>query len=133
VANAAEINPLRPVNTSSPRATLQGFAATMDDIYLGMKPLLQGYETSPRLYLTPDERRRQFELHSIAPKAIKVLDLSDIPSVLGDTSGTERALQLKEILDRDRVAFLREHSGSGSDDVRFIQTLAPAGGRSKPP
>jgi hypothetical protein len=41
VANAAEINPLRPVDTSSPRATLQGFAATMDDIYLGMKALLQ--------------------------------------------------------------------------------------------
>jgi MscS family membrane protein len=99
-AIAAEVNPLRPVDTSSPRATLQGFAATMDDIYLGMKDLLQGYETSPRLYLTPDERRKQFELLSTAPKAIRVLDLSDIPPVLRDTTGTERALQLKEILDR---------------------------------
>ena len=25
VANAADVNPLRPVDTSSPRATLQGF------------------------------------------------------------------------------------------------------------
>jgi MscS family membrane protein len=100
MTNAAEINPLQPVDTSSPRATLQGFMMTLDDIYLGMKDLLQGYEAAQRLYLTPEEKRRQFELLSGAPKAIKVLDLSDIPPVLRDTAGTERALQLKEILDR---------------------------------
>ena len=33
VANTAEVNPLRPVDTSSPRATLQGFVETMDEIY----------------------------------------------------------------------------------------------------
>jgi MscS family membrane protein len=73
---------------------------TLDDIYLGMKDLLQGYDAAQRLYLTPEERRTQFELLSAVPKAIKVLDLSDIPPVLRDTAGTERALQLKEILDR---------------------------------
>ncbi|SDR64277.1 MscS family membrane protein [Rhizobiales bacterium GAS113] len=100
VANAAEVNPLRPVDTSSPRATLQGFTVTMDDIYLGMKDFLQGYEASQRLYPTPDERHKQFEVLSAAPKAIRVLDLSAIPPVLHDTAGAERALQLKEILDR---------------------------------
>ena len=37
---------------------------------------------------------------SNAPKAIKVLDLSEVPPVLRDTVGPERGLQLKEILDR---------------------------------
>src|SRR6266436_1036919 len=100
VANTAEVNPLRPVDTSSPRAILQGFAATMDGIYRSMKDVLQDYATSQRLYLTPEERRRQFEALSTAKKAIKVLDLSDIPPVLRNTVAPERAIQLKEILDR---------------------------------
>src|SRR6266446_10884131 len=99
-ANAAEINPLRPVDTSSPRATLQVFVGTMDEIYRGMKDFLQEYAASERLYPTPDERRKQVEARSTAAKAIKVLDLSDIPPVLRDTVAPERAIQLKEILDR---------------------------------
>src|SRR6266404_4723383 len=100
VANTAEINPLRPVDTSSPRATLQGFVGTMDEIYRGMRNFLQEYAASERLYPTPDERRKQVEALSNAAKAIKVLDLSDIPPVLRDTVAPERAIQLKEILDR---------------------------------
>src|SRR5437899_1638754 len=101
--NAAYVNPLRPVDTSSPRATLQGFVGTMDEIYRSMKDILHGYEASQRLYLTTDERRRQFEALSTAAKAIKVLDLSDIPPVLRETVAPERAIQLKEILDRIEV------------------------------
>ena len=100
VANTADVNPLRPVDTSSPRATLQGFVVTMDEIYLGMKDVLQEYAASQRLYLTPDERRKQFEALSTTAKAIKVLDLSGIPPVLRDTVAPERAIQLKEIFDR---------------------------------
>ena len=100
IGNTAEVNPLRPVDTSSPKATLQGFVGTMDEIYRGYRDILQEYAGSERLYLTPDERRKQFEVLSAAAKAIKVLDLSDIPPVLRDTVAPERAIQLKEILDR---------------------------------
>jgi MscS family membrane protein len=103
VANTAEVNPLRPVDTSSPRATLQGFVGTMDEIYRGMKDFLQEYDASQRLYPTPDERRRQIEALSAATKAIKVLDLSGIPPILRDTVAPERAIQLKEIFDRIEV------------------------------
>jgi MscS family membrane protein len=97
---AAEVNPLRPVDTSSPRATLQDFTATMDGVYRSMKDLLQDYAVSQRLYLTREERGRQLEAFSSAKKAVKVFDLSDIPPVLRDTVAPERAIQLKEILDR---------------------------------
>ena len=100
VANTADVNPLRPVDTSSPRATLQSFVVTMDEIYLGMRDVLQEYAASQRLYLTPDERRKQLEVLSTAAKAIEVLDLSDIPPILRDTVAPERAIQLKEIFDR---------------------------------
>ena len=100
VANTADVNPLRPVDTSSPRATLQGFVVTMDEIYLGMRDVLQEYAASQRLYLTPDERRKQLEVLSTAAKAIEVLDLSGIPPILRDTVAPERAIQLKEIFDR---------------------------------
>ena len=99
-AKAAEVNPLRPVDTASPRETLQDFVVTMDGIYRGMKDILQEYAASQRLYLTSDERRRRVEALSAAAKAIRVLDLSDIPPVLQQTVAAERAIQLKEILDR---------------------------------
>jgi len=99
-AKTAEVNPLRPVDTASPRETLQDFVVTMDGIYRGMKDILQEYAASERLYPTSDERRRQVGVLSAAAKAIRVLDLSDIPPVLQQTVAAERALQLKEILDR---------------------------------
>jgi hypothetical protein len=45
-AKAAEVNPLRPVDTASPRETLQDFVVTMDGIYRGMKDILQEYPAS---------------------------------------------------------------------------------------
>ena len=97
---AAQPEPLRPVDTSSPRATLEGFVTTVDQLYSETRGVLQEYEASQRLFLTTAERRSQFEALSLAPKAIKVLDMSDVPPVLRETVGPERALQLKEILDR---------------------------------
>ena len=101
--NAASVDPLAPIDTSSPRATLHGFVTTVDEVYVGMKNFLDEYEASGELYPTPAERRRQFEVLSNVPKAIKVLDLSDVAPVLRDSVGPARALQLKEILDRIEV------------------------------
>jgi MscS family membrane protein len=100
VANAAEVNPLRPVDTSSPRATMQSFVGSMDEVYRGFRDVMQDYAASGRLYLTPAERKKQFEALSAAVKATRVLDLSDIPPILRDTVAPERIIQLKEILDR---------------------------------
>lgn|ERR1700720_1947739 len=93
-AKTAAVNPLRPVDTASPRETLQDFVETMDGIYRGLKGILQEYAASDRLYLTSDERHRQVDVLSAAAKAIRVLDLSDIPPVLQQTVAAERAIQL---------------------------------------
>ena len=64
VANAADVNPLRPVDTSSPRATLEGFVSTMDEIYLGTKDILQEVlsipETLPHARRTAEAVRDTF-------------------------------------------------------------------------
>ena len=99
-ASAAETNPLRPLDTSSPKATLQDFIETIDELYRGIKSNLQGYEASQRSYFTSDEQRKQAEVSSNAAKAVKALDLSDIPPVLRQTVAPARTLQLKEVLDR---------------------------------
>jgi MscS family membrane protein len=105
-AKAADVNPLRPVDASSPRATVQGFIETIDEAYLGMTNFLKSYALSDRLYLSAEERKRQFEILSNGTKAVQFLDTSRISPVLRDTVAIERALQLKEILDRiDLPAF----------------------------
>ena len=107
-ANAADVNPLQPADTSSPRATLQGFIETVDDIYLGMTDVLDDYSRSDRLYLSPAERKKQLAALRNAPKAGRFLDMSRIPPVLMGTVAAERVLQLKEVLDRIELPPLQD-------------------------
>lgn len=99
-ANADDAYPLRPPDTSSPRATLQGFITATDNIYRSMTAVIQGYVASNRLYLTPEERQQQGAALRKAPALFRYLDLSGIPPVLLETVAVERVLQLKEVLDR---------------------------------
>ncbi len=107
-AIAAGPNPLSPLDTSSPRATLQGFIETVDGIYAGMADILEEYAKSDRLYLTPQLRQKQIGLLRRAPQAIRALDTSGISPVLQDTVPVERLLQLKEILDRIELPALAD-------------------------
>ena len=100
MALADDAYPLRPPDTSSPRATLQGFITAADDIYRRMSAVMQDYAKSDRLYLTAEERRQQLATLRKAPALLRYLDLSRIPPVLLDTIAVERVLQLKEVLDR---------------------------------
>lgn len=105
-AALAAANPLSPLDTSSPRATLQGFIETVDTAYVGMAAVLREYADSGRLYLTPEERKRQIDLVQGAAMAARALDLSGVSPALRDIVPAERLLQLKEILDRiDLPAF----------------------------
>jgi MscS family membrane protein len=99
-AAATDPNPLAPLDTSSPRATLQRFIAMVDDAYAGLSDILEEYAKSDRLFMPPELRQRQISLLQRAPTAIRALDTSDISPVLRDTTAIERLLQLKEILDR---------------------------------
>lgn len=107
-ANAADKDPLRPPDTSSPRATLQGFIGATDDAFSRMAGVFEAYGNSDRLFPSRDERRNQIAALKDAPKAMQFLDLSNIAPVLKDTVAVERLLQLKEVLDRIDIPALTD-------------------------
>ena len=102
-AHATDANPLRPPDTSSPRATLQGFIESTDNVYRNVTSALEAYLASERLYLGAEEREKHKNGFLHASNAIRYLDLSDVPPVLMETVAMERILQLKEILDRIEI------------------------------
>lgn len=108
VAKAADGNPLQPVDTSSPRATLQGFIEAVDGIYVAMTDILEGYSRSGRLYMSPEEHRKQLAALGKGPRIVRYLDVSQISPVLKATVAAERVLQLKEILDRIELPALAD-------------------------
>ncbi|MBK5939228.1 mechanosensitive ion channel protein MscS, partial [Halochromatium roseum] len=78
------INPLRPPDTSSPRATIASLILNLDRVYLiGKDPEQSGRET-----LQPLRR------------AVRTLDLSEVPRAFAEGVGAEVALLLKEVIDR---------------------------------
>ena len=107
-AKAADPSPLNPLDTSSPRGTLQGFIETVDDIYSGMTGVLEEYANSDQLYLTAGLRKKRMATLRRASKAVRALDTSGISPVLMDTISIERLLQLKEILDRIELPALTD-------------------------
>jgi MscS family membrane protein len=100
MARAADPHPLRPPDTSSPRAALLGFMEATDDLYRSMTEVLEEYGRSDRLYLSSAERKKQLAALGNSSRIIRYLDVSGISPVLRDTVAAERVLQLKEILDR---------------------------------
>jgi MscS family membrane protein len=121
-ANAGDAYPLRPPDTSSPRATLQGFIADSDDVYRSMRAEMQDYARSDRLYLTAEERRRQLATRRKASTLLRYLDLSRIPPVLFETVAVERVLQLKEVLDRIDIppsADIPDHDATAQSAKRW--------------
>jgi MscS family membrane protein len=98
--NANEANPLQPIDTSSPRATLQGFLETTSKSYAEKTGLLNSYLTSQRLFLAPEEVAALRDSLGRVESAERTLDLSELPPATVRESSRRLILQLKEILDR---------------------------------
>ncbi len=120
-AQTADYNPLRPPDTSSPRATLQGFIELTDHIYRSVAGAFKSYLASDRLYLAAEEREKHRTGYLHASDAIRYLDVSDIPPVLLDTVAMESLVQLKEILDRIEIPAM--------SDVPDRQQMAQSGSK----
>lgn len=100
VGAADNAHPLRPVDTSSPRESLRNFITSFDDAYIRMRNVMTSHMESGRLYLDKDERKQQQEAVAIAKRALYSMDSSGVLPILQNIVPAERALQLKEILDR---------------------------------
>ena len=79
-----EQNPLRPPDTSSPRATLESLIDNMERAYAEAQ----------------ESKWPERETRLLLRRAVRTLDLSDAPRTLAEDIGMEAALYLKEIIDR---------------------------------
>jgi MscS family membrane protein len=91
---------IAPAQTSSPRATLEGFRA---DVSQATKLLMEAYRESrsePGLSWSEGVTKKVAEADALLDRASRTLDLRDIPPVELEHRRLESVLLLKEILDR---------------------------------
>jgi len=99
-AFAGEDNPLKPIDTSSPRSTLSGFLEFMDKGYHKGTGLMNTYIDSGKLYATAEDAEIMRESFHYQEAAQRAMDLSEIPPAMLHESARRLAIQLKEVLDR---------------------------------
>jgi MscS family membrane protein len=94
-------NPLKPIDTSGPRSTFQGFTDSMSLAHGLYFDTLFDYLKSGDLYAkstTLSDRHAAFI--STQEAAERTLDLSELPPAMAAESSRRLVIQLKEVLDR---------------------------------
>jgi len=86
-AGTTAVNPLAPLDTSSPRATLENFRRTIDQVFAIIRQ-------------DGAAARRRPEHGHLVRQALSCLDLGGIASSLATSEGAEAAVCIKEVLDR---------------------------------
>jgi MscS family membrane protein len=81
------INPLAPIDTSSPRATLHSFREAVDRIFACVRKEGAAAQRRP-------------EHDHLVRNVLSCLDLTNVPSSLLTSEGSQAAVCLKEVLDR---------------------------------
>lgn len=100
-SNADEANPLKPMDTSSPRATLQGFLELTNKSYIKGNNFLKTLQSSKQLYVTnTDVAFLQDGQIFSTDFAQQALNLSEMPPDMLSSYTRRLVFQLKEILDR---------------------------------
>ena len=99
-ADAGVESPLKPIDTSSPRATLQSFLEFMNKSYAQGAGMVDLYLASSKLYLSPEEVATIKNSLRYQESAHRALDLSELPPAMAVESSRSLAIQLKEVLDR---------------------------------
>jgi MscS family membrane protein len=118
-------NPLAPPDTSSPRATLQSFLDDTREAYDELMPAYASYLAAPDLFPPDSAREVEERTRELLEHAARTLDLGEIAPALRAKVGLEKALLLREVLDRiplppvDAIpgasAMKAQETGSGTD------------------
>ena len=94
------IYPLKPPNTSSPRATLQSFLENVNGAYRLLMAAHRENMSSPGLFTSESVRQMGRRAELLLERGAYCLNLTQVPDALKFSVGTEGTLKLKEILDR---------------------------------
>ena len=91
---------LAAAETSSPRATLEGFRTNIAQASSLLMEAYRQHKSEPGLFQSREVRRKVEEAEGFLAQAARALDLRDVPPVELDHRRIEAPLLLKEILDR---------------------------------
>ena len=91
---------LRPLDTSSPRATLQGFLDNVNRAYVLVTEVNEKLRAKPPTMTREEAREKEKSALDFLERAGDGLDLSQVPNALRKSFEIQAVLQLKEILDR---------------------------------
>jgi len=91
---------LQPVDTDSPRATLNGFLDSINQAYALVMEANRALSARPPRMSRAQAREVEAQATRLLERATGVLDLSRMPEALRLEIGEEAALMLKEVIDR---------------------------------
>ena len=91
---------LQPVDTDSPRATLNGFLDSINQAYALVMEANRALSARPPRMSRAQAREVEARATRLLERATDVLDLSQVPEALRLEIGEETALMLKEVIDR---------------------------------
>ncbi|MGB5742502.1 MAG: mechanosensitive ion channel family protein [Sedimenticolaceae bacterium] len=126
-------NRLQPVDTASPRSTMEGFLDSVNRAYALVTETEAALRATPPTLTKQQAREIEVTASNFLQRAVRTLDLNEVPDALRDNVGVESVLQLKEIFDRIQlppvdtvpdpamVAVAREQ-GSGAIRWRYPNT-----------
>ena len=93
-------NRLKPVDTSNPRATLEGFLDSMNRAYELVAEANNALGADSPTMSSEEAQEAERMAAQLLERATVALDLSQVPAELRRDIGEEKAMQLKEVLDR---------------------------------
>lgn len=96
---AIDNHPLKPIDTSSPRATLQGFLEFANQSYQTGAGFVNSYLDSSRLYLSDEELETMKQSKHYLKSAERALDTSELAPATINESSRRLMVQLKVVLD----------------------------------
>nr|MDJ0884901.1 hypothetical protein [Desulfobacterales bacterium] len=97
---AAIRNRLRPVDTTSPRSTLQGFLDSVNHAYALATDTNAALRDDPPTITLDEARKNRTEARNLLRRAQATLDLRQVPPAIRNKFAAESVLLLKEIFDR---------------------------------
>ncbi|MDY6941028.1 MAG: mechanosensitive ion channel [Cyanobacteriota bacterium] len=96
----AEMSPLAPPNTDSPRATFLQFVDNTNETYRLLMEAQEKSETEGGLFHSSEVKELAAQAEEAMERAVRTLNLVNVPEASKEQVGLESALRLKEILDR---------------------------------
>ncbi len=100
---APEDNPLRPADTTSPQSTLKTFVDSITEAFNILQSAQFAHMTEPGLFTSDAVEKQVTQAEDALARAVRTLDLSDVPPTTVQDIGLEKALLLKEVLDRIKL------------------------------